>query len=62
MIKITVNIGGTVQKPKGEELEYEIPRAAVGEAVAAAKLLHHNWTSMVVVISRPKPEASTGVV
>ena len=62
MIKLTVNIGGSVAKPKGEEFDYEIPgRTALGEAVAAAKLLHPNWSSIVAVLTRPKAEAVTGL-
>ncbi len=60
MIKLTVKIGGSVSKPAGEEFDYAIPRAALGEAVAAAKLLHHNWTSIVAVLTRPQGDAQTG--
>lgn len=60
MIKLLVNIGGSVAKPVGEEFNYEIPRAALGEAVAAAKLLHHDWSSIVAVLTRQKADAATG--
>lgn len=47
MIQLTVNL------PEGRKSVYDsIVKAAVGEAVAAAKLLHPDWTSIILVLTK----------
>lgn len=54
MIKVTVNV-------LDQEFHYDLngPKT-VGEIVGAAKTLHPNWSSMVVVLTRPAADAQTG--
>lgn len=46
-------IGLTVNLPEGRESTYrDLRKVGVSEAIDAAKLLHPDWTSIVLVLSK----------
>jgi hypothetical protein len=53
MIQVTVNIFCSPVQPSGLEFEYTNIHGDLEDVVAAAKILHPDWSSISVIETRP---------